>query len=109
VILIIFWFPKTFQITEPTGIVVRVSKTLLSRSHAFAPASWFGSFATGFKVNLTGFYILATGLPSISIEAKSAEPKLVGHSDTWWNLFYTQSISVLVLVGMGRFVKSWNK
>ena len=36
----------------------------------------------GFKVNLTGFDILSTGLPLISIEAKSAEPKLVGHSDT---------------------------
>jgi len=63
----------------------------------------------GFKVNLTGFDILATGLPSISTMAKSAEPKLVGHSDTSWNLFYTQSISVLVCVGKGRFEKSPNK
>ena len=58
---------------------------------------------------MTGFDILSTGLPFISTEAKSAEPKLVGHSDTWWNLFYTQSISVLVVVGLGRFEKSWNK
>ena len=41
--------------------------------------------------------------------AKSAEPKLVGHIDTSWNLFCTQSISVLVVVGKGRFVKSPNK
>ena len=33
VTLIIFWFPKTFQIVDPTGIVPRESKTLLSRLH----------------------------------------------------------------------------
>ena len=58
---------------------------------------------------MIGFDILSTGFPLISIEAKSAEPKLVGHSDTWWNLFYTQSISALEVVGKGRFVKDWNK
>ena len=63
----------------------------------------------GFKVSWIGFDILATGLPFKSKEAKSTEPKLVGHIDTVWNLFYTQSISVLVFVGKGRFVKSWNK
>ena len=77
-----FWFPKTFQIVEPTGIVVRASKTLLSRSHATAPASWSGSKPdVGFKTNLTGFDILSTGLPLISKEANSPEPKLVGHID----------------------------
>ena len=63
----------------------------------------------GFKVNLTGLDILGTGYPFISIIAKSDEPKLVGHIDTSWNLFYTQSISVLLVVGKGRFVKSPNK
>ena len=76
-----FWFPKTFQIVEPTGIVERASKTLLSRLHAKALSSWSGSFATGFKVNLTGFETLSTGLPFISREAKSPEPKLVGQID----------------------------
>ena len=104
-----FWFPKTFQIVEPTGIVERESKTLLSRSHGVAPTTWSGVLATGLAVSLTGFDILSTGLPFISKEAKSPEPKLVGHIDASWNLFYTHIISVLVVVASGRFEYSLNK
>ena len=77
-----FWFPKTFQIVEPTGIFVRESKTFASRSHATAPSSGTGTKSFGgLKVNQAGFDILSTGLPLISKEAKSPEPKFVGHID----------------------------
>ena len=78
---VMFWFPKTFQSVVPTGIVVRESKTFASRSHATAPSSGTGTKSFGgLKVIQAGFDIL-TGLPSISKEAKSPEPKLVGHID----------------------------
>jgi hypothetical protein len=55
---------------------------LLSILHAVAPfsSSITGGF-TSLNVIWTGFDTLSTGLPFISNDAKSAEPKLVGQID----------------------------